>query len=212
MGRDARPQDSTIATLATHLAETVADAMDRAGVALTIANTGALVRTLTKELERVGHERERAVRQDRIDRRTAWVQEQDLLNPGEMAHLLQLTLAEMETARELGFIAPVEVPTDLRATSEHFTAESWQYYAPGVLLTDAERALVAHGTLLTRTQAADRLGLPLPVFDHLRLAHGLTAVDQGQGGARLTLYRIDAVDRLAAAARSDEMRGQRDTA
>lgn len=212
MGRYAQPQDNTIATLATRLAETVADAMDRAGVALSIANTGALIRLLTKDLERVGHERERAVRQGRIDRRTAWVQEHGLLSPGETGQLLGLTVAEMVTARDLAFITPVAIPLDLRATSEHFTAESWQYYAPGVLLTDAQRARIAHETLLTRTQAADRLGLPLPTFDHLRLAHALTPVEQVRGGARPMLYRTDDVDRLAAAPRPDDISRQQDTA
>src|SRR5690242_9231666 len=99
-----RQSDNTgaITTLATQLAETVADAMDEADVALTFANTIALTCALNKALERVGSERERAVRQGRIDRRATWVREQGLLKAGEAADRLGLTLRELDTARILG--------------------------------------------------------------------------------------------------------------
>ncbi|HKO23910.1 MAG TPA: hypothetical protein VJY65_04125 [Chloroflexota bacterium] len=195
-GRSAQPGDDTINTLASALAETVADTMEQAGIGLTFANIGALTSALNKALVRVGGERERVVRQSRLERRTTWVTEQGLLSAVDTARRLGLTLQELETAQDLALIAPVEIPLDLRATSAHFTPESWRYYVPGITLTDTARAHIAHGTLLTRAQAAARLGVPLPMFDHLRLEHGLSAVDQthAQGGAQRNLYRTDAVD------------------
>jgi hypothetical protein len=136
------------------------------------------------------------VRQSRLERRATWVTEQGLLSAVDTARRLGLTLQELETAQDLALIAPVEIPLALRATSDHFTPESWRYYLPSITLTDTARAHIAHGTLLTRAQAAARLGVPLPMFDHLRLEHGLSAVDQthAQGGAQRNLYRTDAVD------------------
>ena len=196
MGRSTQPGDDTINTLATALAETVAEAMDQARVGLTFANIGALTSALNKALVRVGDERERAVRQSRLERRTTWVTEQGLLSAVDTARRLGLTLQELETAQDLALIAPVEIPLGLRATSAYFTPESWCYYLPGITLTDTARAHIAHETLLTRTQAAARLGVPLRTFDHLCLEHGLSAVDQthAQGGAQRKLYRTDALD------------------
>ena len=201
MGRSTQPGDDTINTLATALAETVAEAMDQARVGLTFANIVALTSALNKALVRVGGERERAVRQSRLERRTTWVTEQGLLSAVDTACRLGLTLQELETAQDLALIAPVEIPLGLRATSDHFTPESWRYYLPGIILTDIARAHIAHETLLTRVQAAARLGVPLLTFDHLCLEHGLSAVDQthAQGGAQRKLYRTDAVDRLTSA-------------
>jgi hypothetical protein len=201
MGRSAHIGDDTINTLATALAETVADTMDQARVDLTFANIGALTSALNKALVRVGGERERAVRQSRIECRATWVTEQGLLSAVDTARRLGLTLQELETAHELALIAPVEIPLGLRAASAHFTPESWRYYLPGITLTDAVRAHIAHGTLLTRVQAAARLSVPVPTFDHLCREHGLSAVDQthAQDGAQRKLYRTDAVDRLTSA-------------
>src|SRR3954452_19413033 len=67
MGRSAHIGDDTINTLATALAETVAATMDQARVDLTFANIGALTSALNKALVHVGGERERAVRQGRIE-------------------------------------------------------------------------------------------------------------------------------------------------
>jgi hypothetical protein len=198
MGRSAQPGDDTINILATALTETVAEAMEQARVELTFANIVALTSALNKALVRVGGERERAVRQGRLERRTTWVTEQGLLNAVDTARRLGLTLQEMETAQHLALIAPVEIPLDLRATSAHFTPESWRYYLPGITLTDTARAHIAHETLLTRVQGAARLGVPLLTFDHLCLEHGLSAVDptHAQDGSQRKLYRTDAVDRL----------------
>src|SRR5207248_10116609 len=103
------------------------------------------------------------------------------------------------TTHHRALIAPVDARVGLRRTSAHFTPESWRYYLPGITLTDTALAHIAHGTLLTRVQAAARLGVPLLTFDHLCLERGLSAVDQthAQGGSQRKLYRTDAVDRLA---------------
>ena len=201
MGRSAQPGDDTINTLASALAETVAEAMEQARVELTFANIVALTSALNKALVRVGGERERAVRQSRLERRATWVTEQGLLSALDTARRLGLTLQELETAQDLALIAPVEIPLGLRATSAYFTPESWRYYLPGITLTDTARAHIAHETLLTRVQAAARLGVPLRTFDHLCLEHGLSAVDQthAQDGLQRKLYRTDAVDRLTSA-------------
>jgi hypothetical protein len=196
MGRSSQPGDDTINTLASALAETVAGAMDQARVGLTFANIAALTGALNKALVRVAGERERAVRQSRLERRATWVTEQGLLSAVDTARRLGLTLQELETALDLALIAPVEIPLSLRAISDHFTPESWRYYLPSITLADTARAHIAHGTLLTRAQAAARLGVPLRTFDHLCLEHGLSAVDQthAQGGAQRKLYRTDALD------------------
>ena len=201
MGRSAQPGDDTINTLASVLAETVADTMEQAGVGLTFANIGALTSALNKALMRVGGERERAVRQSRLERRTTWVTEQGLLSAVDTARRLGLTLQELETAQDLALIAPVEIPLGLRATSAHFTPESWRYYLPGITFTDTARAQIAHETLLTRAQAAARLGVPLLTVDHLRREHDLNPVDQthAQGASQRNLYRTDAVDGLTSA-------------
>src|SRR5919204_5612923 len=201
MGRSTQPGDDTINTLASTLAETVADTMEQARVGLTYANIGALTSALNKALVRVGGERERAVRQSRLERRAAWVTEQGLLSAVDTARRLGLTLQELETAQDLALIAPVEIPLALRPTSDHFTPESWRYYLPGITLTDTARAHIAHGTLLTRAQAAARLGVPLRAFDQLRREHGPGAVDQThpQDGSQRNLYRTDALDRLTSA-------------
>ena len=201
MGRSAQPGDDTINTLATALAETVAEAMEQARMELTFANIAALTSALNKALVRVGGERERAVRQSRLERRATWVAEQGMLNAADTARRLGLTLQELGTAQDLTLIAPVEIPLGLRATSAHFTPESWRYYLPGITLTDTARAHIAHETLLTRVQAAARLGVPLLTFDHLCLEHGLSAVDQthAHDGPQRKLYRTDAVDRLTSA-------------
>src|SRR5918911_348578 len=201
MGRSAQPGADTINTLATALAETVAEAMDQARVGLTFANIVALTSALNKALVRVGGERERAVRQSRLERRTTWVTEQGLLSAVDTARRLGLTLQELETAQDLALIAPVEIPLGLRATSDHFTPESWRYYLPGIILTDTARAHIAHETLLTRVQAAARLGVPLRTFDHLCREHGLSAVDptHAQDRSQRKRYRTDAVDRLTSA-------------
>jgi hypothetical protein len=201
MGRSAQLGDDTINTLASALTETVAEAMEQARVELTFANVVALTSALNKALVHVGGERERAVRQSRLERRATWVAEQGLLNAVDTARRLGLTLQELETAQDLALIAPVEIPLDLRATSAHFTPESWRYYVPGITLTDTARAHIAHETLLTRVQAAARLGVPLLAFDHLCLEHGLSAVDptHAQDGSQRKRYRTDAVDRLTSA-------------
>ncbi len=200
--------DDPIKNLAAQLATIVADAMDGAGVALTPTNTMRLTAALGKALETVGCGRERAERQGRVDRRTAWVCECSLLGPADAARHLGLTPQEFETAREMAIIAPVEVPAGLRSTSAHFTAESWRYYLSSITLADAERARIAHETLLTRTQAAVRLGMPLSAFDQLRLEHGLIAVDAGHDGssAQPLRYRTDAVDGLKVVVRPGGMR------
>lgn len=206
MTRTARSHDGTMDALAAQLVESVAGVLDQAGLTLTLTNTAALTSALNKALQRVGCERERSVRQIRIDRRATWVREQDLRSTAETAHQLRLTLQEMETARNLGIVTPIEVPPDLQATSDHFTPESWRYYPPDIALTDTERALIAHETLLTRGQAAERLGMSLPTFDRLRMEHGLAPVEQihRHSGSQLNHYRTDAVDRLAAAASRSE--------
>jgi hypothetical protein len=175
--------------------------MEQAGVGLTFANIAALTSALNEALVCVGGERERAVRQSRLERRATWVTEQGLLSAVDTARRLGLTLQELETAQDLALIAPVEIPLDLRATSAHFTPESWRYYVPGITLTDTARAHIAHETLLTRVQAAARLGVPLLAFDHLCLEHGLSAVDptHAQDGSQRKRYRTDAVDRLTSA-------------
>ena len=126
MGRSAQPGDDTINTLASVLAETVAEAMEQARVGLTFANIVALTSALNKALVRVGGERERAVRQGRLERRATWVTEQGLLSAADTARRLALTLQELETAQDLALIAPVEIPLGLHATSAHFTPESWR--------------------------------------------------------------------------------------
>src|ERR671935_2299416 len=201
MGRSTQPGDDTINTLASALAETVADTTEQAGIGLTFANIGALTSALNKALVRVGGERERVVRQSRLERRATWVTEQGLLSAIDTARRLGLTLQELETAQDLALIAPVEIPLSLRAISDHFTPESWRYYLPSITLTDTARAHIAHGTLLTRAQAAARLGVPLPTFDQLRQEQGLSAVDQihAQDGSQRKLYRTDTVDRLTSA-------------
>jgi len=199
----AQPPDDPIKNLAAQLAMIVAEAMDESGVALTLTNTMRLTAALGKALETVGCGRERAERQGRVDQRAAWVCEYGLLGPADLARHLGLTSQEFDTAREMAIIAPVEVPAGLRSTSAHFTAESWHYYLSSITLADADRARIAHETLLTRTQAAVRLGMPLAAFDQLRLEHGLTAVDTGHdaSGARPTRYRTDAIDGLKAVAK-----------
>src|ERR671935_1045117 len=101
MGRSAQPGADTINTLASALAETVAEAMDQARVGLTFANIGALTSALNKALMRVGDERERAARQSRLERRATWVAGQGLLSAGATARRLGLTLQELETAQDL---------------------------------------------------------------------------------------------------------------
>lgn len=193
--------DGAINALATQLAETAAAALEQGGLPLTATNTVALSRALTTALEHVRVERARAVRQARIDQRATWVQEQGLLSAAEAAQRLGLTLPELETARALALIAPAEVPPGLQATSAHFTRESWQYYRPSSALSAAARARIAHETLLTRLQAAERLGVSVPAFDQLRREHSLDSVEQapGQNGSPLKLYRTDAVLHLTAA-------------
>jgi len=214
MVRSMQPHAGTPNTLAAQLAETVAekvaDAMDQAGLALTLTNTMALTSALGKALERIACERAYATRQDRLERRAEWVRERGLLTAADMAQQLGLTAQELETAQELGIIAPVDVPLDLRATSDHFTRESWCYYLPDSALTAADRARIAHDTLLTRMQAAQRLGVPPLTFDHLRVEHDLIPVEHidgahGHGNAQPNLYRADAVDELAGAARQSEV-------
>jgi hypothetical protein len=67
--------------------------------------------------------------------------------------------------------------------------------------TPHARAHIAHETLLTRAQAAARLGVPLRTFDHLCREHDLSAVDptHAQDRSQRTRYRTDAVDRLTSA-------------
>jgi hypothetical protein len=191
--------DGTIDALATELAATAADALERAGLPLTALNLAALSRALTTALEQVGAARERAVRQARLDQRAGWVREQGLLSTVEAAQHLGLTRAELETARALQLIAPVDIPRDLLAASAHFTPESWQYYRPGIALDDDARARIAHGTLLTRLQAAERLGVSVPEFDRLRKERGLTSVaDTGLTDPSAKRYRTAAVLQLAA--------------
>lgn len=201
-------QDGPIGMLASHLAETAADALADAGMDVTGANCVALISALSAALRRVGTERECALRQSRIAQRAVWVQEHRLRTAADTAQRLGLSQRELETARDLAIVAPVEVPAELRATSAHFTVESWQYYWPDLTLTPADRARIAHETLLTRAQSAERLGLPLPAFDRLRLEQGLTPVAQGHdGGAmRRTLYRLEAVDQVRAQVRAGTAR------
>lgn len=193
------PAKMRIAQVADTLVEAAAAAMDQAGLDLTLTNRMALAGALGRALERVGCERERAARQRRLAQRTAWVQEQGLLTAAETARRLGLTLHELETAQELALIAPVDVPPHLQAASAHYTKESWRYFLPSLVLTAADRASIAHETLLTRIQAAERLGVPPRTFDDLRRVHQLAPVAETreQGGERANRYRADAVDRLA---------------
>lgn len=202
MVRFAQPpvDDDAITTLALQLAAAAAAALERIGVPLTMTTAGALSRALAKALEDVRVERERSVRQDRIEGRASWIREQRLLSDGEAAGLLRLTLLELETARDLAIIAPEAIPAHLQATSAYFTRESWRYYLPSITLTASDRACIAHETLLTRPQAAERLGMSVRAFDQLRLAQHLPIVDArpGRGNSQPTLYRTDDVLRLSA--------------
>src|SRR3989442_233438 len=83
-------------------------------VGVAFANIVALTSALNKALVRVGGERERAVRQGRLERRATWVTEQGLLSAVDTAGRLGLTLQELETAQHLALIAPVEIPLGLR--------------------------------------------------------------------------------------------------
>jgi hypothetical protein len=197
--------DEPIDLLAMQLAETVAAAMEQAGLDLTLLNRMALTSALNKALERLGTERERTIRQARIAQRTAWVDGQGLLTAAALARHLGLSAQELQTAQDLALITPVEVPRELRATSAHFTAESWHYYRPN-RLTDEECAQIAHATLLTRMQAAERLGVPLVTFDQWRAEQGLLPASQtcAPGRTPPQRYHTDEVDRLrATAARQD---------
>lgn len=194
--------DDVLAVLALQLAHTALTAMDEAGLEPTLLNTMRLTTALRKALEQVAAERERAVRQERLDRRTAWVEGEGLLSADALARHLGLSRPEWETAHDLALIAPVEIPLALRATSEHFTCESWRFYRPRPPLTAAERAQIAHATLLTRAQAAQRLGVRPLVFDQLRAQHGVTPANPTcrRGDTQLNRYHTDDVDRLAAVA------------
>ena len=202
MVRFAQPpvDDGAITTLALQLAAAAAAALDRVGLPLTMTTAGALTRALTKALEDLRAERERIVRQDRIEGRATWIREQRLLSDGEACRLLGLTLLELETALDLAIIAPEAIPADLQAMSMHFTRESWRYYLPSITLTASDCARIAHETLLTRPQAAERLGVSVLAFDHLRLAQNLPIVDPrpGQGSSQPKLYRTDDVLHLSA--------------
>lgn len=201
MVRIAQPpvDDGAITTLALQLATAAAAALERVGVPLTTTTASALSRALAKALDDVRLERERTVRQDRIEGRARWIREQRLLSDDEAARLLGLTLRELETARALVIIAPAAIPADLQATSAYFTRESWRYYLPSITLTARDRACIAHETLLTRPQAAERLGMSLRAFDQVRLAQHLPIVDPrpGPGNAQPTLYRTDDLLRLS---------------
>ena len=191
--------DSTIHALATELAATAADALERAGLPLSALNAAALGRALSTALEHVGAERERAVRQARLDQRARWVQEQGLLSAAEVAQHLGLTRPELDTARALALVAPVDIPPDLLEVSAHFTPESWRYDRPGIALSDDGRARIAHETLLTRLQAAERLGGSVPDFDRLRKERGLTDVAHtGSTDPSPKRYRPAAVLQLTA--------------
>ncbi|HZS89198.1 MAG TPA: hypothetical protein VFE42_17125 [Chloroflexota bacterium] len=191
--------DSTIHALATELAATAADALERAGLPLSALNAAALGRALSKALEHVVAERERAVRQARLDQRARWVQEQGLLSAADVAQHLGLTPLELDTAQALALVVPVDIPPDLLGASAHFTAESWRYYRPGIALSDDARARIAHETLLTRLQAAERLGVSVSEFDRLRKERGLTDVAHtGSTDPSPKRYRTAAVLQLTA--------------
>lgn len=188
-----------LATLALQLAHTALAALDEAGLAPTLLHTMRLTTALRKALEQAAAERERAVRQERVDRRTAWVAGEGLLAADALARQLGLSQPEWETAHDLALIAPVEVPLALQAASAHFTRESWLFYRPRAPLTAGERAQIAHATLLTRAQAAQRLGVRPRVFDQLRAQHGVTPASPARqrGDPQLHRYHTDEVDRLA---------------
>jgi hypothetical protein len=65
-------------------------------------------------------------------------------------------------------------------------------------LTDDQRAEIAAATLLSRTDAAARLGVTPAAFDRLRKTHGLQVADRAptRAGYMMVLFRQPDVDRL----------------
>jgi hypothetical protein len=73
-----------------------------------------------------------------------------------------------------------------------------QRYCAALVLSEEQRAQIAAATLLSRLEAARRLGVTPAAFDRLRKRHGVEIADHTptRAGYMMALYRQTDVDRL----------------
>jgi hypothetical protein len=125
--------------------------------------------------------------------RGAWIAEHGLLTWQETQERLGLTTQELYAAKDLDLVQSLEVPVQtLGSTFMHDRVLEVHE------LTPAERTQIAENVLLTRVQAAERLGITPAKFDSLRKRAGIkhAKAARGDSGWPMYLYRQSDVDRL----------------
>jgi hypothetical protein len=100
---------------------------------------------------------------------------------------------ELATAERLGFIVQLEWPSELRKPNEYGPRFWSGHYLAATTLSGAQRRQIAQTVLLSREEAAERLGITAAQFDRLRIQAFLAPNIAG-------LYRFCDIDALRAQA------------
>jgi len=168
MGRRQQPRQPRpwAREVAERAAGTIVAAFDESGQVLTGDRYGEVLVALRASLERTIAGRQTLAVEERAAARAAWAREQHAYPRAELPAQFGLSVHECRTVEELGYIVAVEVPYALRDMVGTFTRDDTPaYYRVAVPLGAAERAELAAKTLLTRNQAAARLGVSGATFD-----------------------------------------------
>lgn len=141
---------------------------------------------IVRELQRPESKRQVARYQDRDQ----WAKDPSVLSWDDLQASWGLTRPEMRAAAELGYTHQVTVPTPYR---EAFDTPKYFASTP---LTEAQRRDIATHTLISRTDAAARLGITPAAFDKLKKERGLQRADTTvtSAGHMLFLYLQSDVD------------------
>ncbi len=188
--------------VAERAAGVIVEAFDAHGQVLTGDRYGEVLVALRASLERTLAARQTLAVEERATVRVAWARAQHVYPWSELPAQLGLSVHECRTAEELGYVVAVEVPYALRDTVGTFTRDyTPAYYRVAVPLGAAERAEIAAKTLLTRNQAAARLGISAQTFDRRYTQAGLAPAVHLPGttnhsGWPSHLYRLADVEAL----------------
>jgi hypothetical protein len=169
------------------LAQALIAALDAQGIPL--ADVGRLWPDIAERIEQEARDREARRLAEIDERRRIWAEEQGLVDTPALAARLGLDERELATAERLGFVAQREWPVELRKPIEYGPRFWSGLYDLATILTDAQRREIAETVLLSREEAAERLGVSAAQFDHLRKQAGLNPNIAGR-------YRLCDVDAL----------------
>lgn len=154
----------------------------------------AFCRYLEQTKHRMDHLKTQLAIQAEYDKRNEYIKSQGWVNYSDAADLLGISESEFRFAFEKGMIAAVRTPWE---GSTAYYGNNY-YDRAKLSLTDEQRREIRQSTLLTKWQAAERLGIDAKVFDKIKKKAHLqhAAVYPTNSGWPGYLYRQEDVDGL----------------